>query len=543
MRASVVLFFTLLITYLPSYATNDSSKINIIPQPSYINELPGNFEMTNQTVIVYKNAAQKKIAAYLADYLHRFYRLKIETKIGSKSLPNTILLLPMAREGTTSESYLLDIKQKSIVLSGSDRGIFYGVQSILQLLPGARDSTISLPCALIKDTPRFAYRGMMLDCGRHFFDVSFVKRFIDLLGLHKMNTFHWHLTEDQGWRIQIKKYPRLTSIGAWRDSTLSGSLYDTPQKYDGQRYGGFYTQNEIKEIVKYAKDRFITIIPEIEMPGHATAALAAYPELGCRNGSYSIATKWGVSEDVFCPSEATFTFLDNVLTEVAQLFPGEYIHVGGDECPKKQWKKSALCQQIIKTKGLKDEEELQAYFMDRVRKILQSKGRKMIAWAWDDMLEGKYAASKDVIIMHWQVEKRTGVDAINKGYKVVSVPGAYTYFDYSQRKGADSLNMGSYLPMSKVYEFEPAPDKTKDENKKNIIGSQGNVWTEYMKWPSKVEYMILPRMSALSEVLWSPISTRNYSSFKQKMLKQRKRYELWGMNYHKFTFEALDTAN
>jgi hexosaminidase len=543
MRASVVLFFTLLITYLPSYATNDSSKINIIPQPSYINELPGNFEMTNQTVIVYKNAAQKKIAAYLADYLHRFYRLKIETKIGSKSLPNTILLLPMAREGTTSESYLLDIKQKSIVLSGSDRGIFYGVQSILQLLPGARDSTISLPCALIKDTPRFAYRGMMLDCGRHFFDVSFVKRFIDLLGLHKMNTFHWHLTEDQGWRIQIKKYPRLTSIGAWRDSTLSGSLYDTPQKYDGQRYGGFYTQNEIKEIVKYAKDRFITIIPEIEMPGHATAALAAYPELGCRNGSYSIATKWGVSEDVFCPSEATFTFLDNVLTEVAQLFPGEYIHVGGDECPKKQWKNSALCQQIIKTKGLKDEEELQAYFMDRVRKILQSKGRKMIVWAWDDMLEGKYAASKDVIIMHWQVEKRTGVDAINKGYKVVSVPGAYTYFDYSQRKGADSLNMGSYLPMSKVYEFEPAPDKTKDENKKNIIGSQGNVWTEYMKWPSKVEYMILPRMSALSEVLWSPISTRNYSSFTQKMLKQRKRYELWGMNYHKFTFEALDTAN
>jgi hexosaminidase len=473
MRASVVLFFTLLITYLPSYATNDSSKINIIPQPSYINELPGNFEMTNQTVIVYKNAAQKKIAAYLADYLHRFYRLKIETKFGSKSLPNTILLLPMAREGTTSESYLLDIKQKSIVLSGSDRGIFYGVQSILQLLPGARDSTISLPCALIKDTPRFAYRGMMLDCGRHFFDVSFVKRFIDLLGLHKMNTFHWHLTEDQGWRIQIKKYPRLTSIGAWRDSTLSESLYDTPQKYDGQRYGGFYTQNEIKEIVKYAKDRFITIIPEIEMPGHATAALAAYPELGCRNGSYSIATKWGVSEDVFCPSEATFTFLDNVLTEVAQLFPGEYIHVGGDECPKKQWKKSALCQQIIKTKGLKDEEELQAYFMDRVRKILQSKGRKMIVWAWDDMLEGKYAASKDVIIMHWQVEKRTGVDAINKGYKVVSVPGAYTYFDYSQKKGADSLNMGSYLPMSKVYEFEPAPDKTKDENKKISSAHRG----------------------------------------------------------------------
>jgi hexosaminidase len=499
--------------------------------------------MTNQTVIVYKNAAQKKIAAYLADYLHRFYRLKIETRIGSKSLPNTILLLPMAREGTISESYLLDIKQKSIVLSGSDRGIFYGVQSILQLLPDARDSTISLPCVLIKDTPRFAYRGMMLDCGRHFFDVSFIKRFIDLLALHKMNTFHWHLTEDQGWRIQIKKYPRLTSVGAWRDSTLSGSLYDTPQKYDGRRYGGFYTQNEIKDIVKYAKDRFITIIPEIEMPGHATAALAAYPELGCRNGSYSIATKWGVSEDVFCPSEATFTFLDNVLTEVAQLFPGEYIHVGGDECPKKQWKKSALCQQIIKTKGLKDEEELQAYFMDRVRKILQSKGRKMIAWAWDNMLEGKYAASKDVIIMHWQVEKRTGIDAINKGYKVVSVPGAYTYFDYSQWKGADSLNMGSYLPMRKVYEFEPAPDKTKDENKKNIIGSQGNVWTEYMKWPGKVEYMILPRMSALSEVLWSPISTRNYSSFKQKILKQRKRYELWGMNYHKFTFQALDTAN
>lgn len=543
MRASVVSFLTLLITYLPSHASNDSSKINIIPQPSYINELPGNFEMTNQTVIVYKNAAQKKIAAYLADYLHRFYRLKIETRIGSKSLPNTILLLPMAREGTISESYLLDIKQKSIVLSGSDRGIFYGVQSILQLLPDARDSTISLPCVLIKDTPRFAYRGMMLDCGRHFFDVSFIKRFIDLLALHKMNTFHWHLTEDQGWRIQIKKYPRLTSVGAWRDSTLSGSLYDTPQKYDGRRYGGFYTQNEIKDIVKYAKDRFITIIPEIEMPGHATAALAAYPELGCRNGSYSIATKWGVSEDVFCPSEATFTFLDNVLTEVAQLFPGEYIHVGGDECPKKQWKKSALCQQIIKTKGLKDEEELQAYFMDRVRKILQSKGRKMIAWAWDNMLEGKYAASKDVIIMHWQVEKRTGIDAINKGYKVVSVPGAYTYFDYSQWKGADSLNMGSYLPMRKVYEFEPAPDKTKDENKKNIIGSQGNVWTEYMKWPGKVEYMILPRMSALSEVLWSPISTRNYSSFKQKILKQRKRYELWGMNYHKFTFQALDTAN
>jgi hexosaminidase len=409
-------------------------------------------------------------------------------------------------------------------------------------LPPAKTEGLDITYISIKDYPRFAYRGMMLDVGRYFYPVEYVKQFIDYLALHKMNYFHWHLTEDQGWRIEIKKYPRLTTVGAYRNGTIIGRY---PGKgNDGIRHGGFYTQDQVKDIVAYAAKRYITVIPEIEMPGHASAAIASYPFLSCfpeestthpKNTAWSgdstgkqVQQVWGVQKDVFKPSEETFKFLEDVLDEVIALFPSKLIHIGGDECPKDNWKRSEFCQNLIKEKGLKDEHGLQSYFIQRIEKHLNSKGRSIIGW--DEILEGGLAPNATV--MSWRGEKG-GIESAVQHHNVIMTPNTYVYFDYSQSKVDDSLSIGGFIPLKKVYGYEPHPAVLSEEEKKYILGGQGNMWTEYISTPKKLEYMMFPRASALSEVLWSPKETRQYNDFTRRLVKQFKRYDLWGANYSK----------
>jgi hexosaminidase len=381
---------------------------------------------------------------------------------------------------------------------------------------------------------------MHLDVSRHFFSVDLVKKYIDYLAYHKFNTFHWHLTDDQGWRIEIKKYPLLTSVGGYRNGTIIGRY---PGKgNDSLYYGGFYTQQQIKEVIKYAADRYITVIPEIEMPGHSSAAIAAYPQLSCfpnestkilattpwaanRNGK-QVQQTWGVFEDVYCPSEYTFNFLENVLDEVMQLFPSKYIHIGGDECPKANWKRSEFCQQLIKEKKLKDEHGLQSYFIQRIEKYVNSKGRKIIGW--DEILEGGLAPNATV--MSWRGEDG-GIAAAREKHDVVMTPQAYCYFDHSQTKNEDSVTIGGYLPIEKVYAYDPVPKELSAEQSKYILGAQGNVWTEYIGNKQKLEYMIFPRMSALSEALWSRKEKKEWKDFERRIPALYDRFKMWGANY------------
>jgi hexosaminidase len=430
--------------------------------------------------------------------------------------------------------------------------LFYAFQTLIQLLPTTFSKEVKIPCCTIKDYPRFAYRGMHLDVSRHFFPVSFIKKYIDYLALHKFNTFHWHLTDDQGWRIEIKKYPGLTSVGAHRNGTIIGRYPGTGN--DNLAYDGFYTQKEIREIVKYAADRYIDIIPEIEMPGHSSAAIAAYPELSCfpnENTQHpsqcawsgdttgkQVQQTWGVFNDVFCAGkENTFQFLQDVIDEVMTLFPSKYIHVGGDECPKENWKRCPACQKRMMDNNLKNEHELQSYFIQRMEKYLNSKGRILIGW--DEILEGGLAPN--AAVMSWRGEKG-GIDAARQKHTVIMTPGSPVYFDHSQTQHEDSVTIGGYNPLEKVYAYEPVPKELKAEEAKYVIGAQANVWTEYMAYPSKVEYMVFPRMSALSEVLWSPKEKRDWVGFEKRLQQQFKRYALWKTNYSGAYFDLKATV-
>src|SRR4030095_6565101 len=370
---------------------------------------------------------------------------------------------------------------------------------------------------------------MHLDVGRHFMPVEFVKKYIDLLAYYKMNYFHWHLTEDQGWRIEIKKYPKLQEIAAWRDETLIGHYSDQPVQYDGLRYGGYYTQEEIKDVVKYAEDRFVTIIPEIEMPGHSQAALAAYPELACTPGPFKVATSWGVFEDVFCPYDTTFSFLQDVLDEVVSLFPSKYIHIGGDECPKTRWEHSAFCQALMKKEGLKNTHELQSYFIQRIEKYLNSKGKSIIGW--DEILEGGLAP--DATVMSWR-GMQGGIDAAKAGHDVIMTPGDYCYFDrYQSEPSEEPLAIGGLLKLEKVYAFDPVPAELSSDEARHILGGQGNVWTEYIDTPEKVEYMVYPRAIALAEVLWTPSARKSWLDFTKRLTQHLDRLDGMHVNYAK----------
>ncbi|MEO9021973.1 MAG: beta-N-acetylhexosaminidase [Ginsengibacter sp.] len=542
MRKSFLFFF--LFIYVTTFG---QTNVIIVPKPVTLEIHSGNFNFNAATSIIADTHAAHE-ARMLNVYLEKLYgfMLPVKNKL-SNSKDGTSVIFKLLKTSDRKDAYTLNIDAHKITISSAgNEGLFYGMQTLLQLLPATKGVSItsgfSIPQLSIKDYPRFQYRGMHLDVGRHFFDVDFIKKYIDYLAFNKFNTFHWHLTEDQGWRIEIKRYPRLTSVGGFRNGTIIGRHPGTGN--DSTHYGGFYTQKQIKEIVKYAQDRFITIIPEIEMPGHASAAIAAYPELSCfpnestkidantpwsgsRTGK-QVQQTWGVFEDVFNPSEYTFKFLENVLDEVMQLFPSKYIHIGGDECPKTAWERSAFCQKLIKDKNLKDEHGLQSYFIQRIEKYLNSKGRNIIGW--DEILEGGLAPNATV--MSWRGEDG-GIAAAQQHHNVIMTPTTYCYFDYSQTKNKDSLTIGGYLPLDKVYNYEPVPKELKDSEAHYILGAQANVWTEYMANPQKVEYMIFPRMTALSEVLWSPKESRDMDRFSSELTEVYKRYGLWGANYFK----------
>jgi hexosaminidase len=408
-----------------------------------------------------------------------------------------------------AESYRLRVDARGASIAAADSaGLFYALQTLRQLV----EAGTPVRGITVDDAPRFSYRGLHLDVSRHFMPVDFVKRYIDLLARHKLNRFHWHLTDDQGWRIQINKHPRLTEVGGCRKETMVARNFN-PYVGDNTRHCGFYTQNEIRDVIAYAAQRHVTIIPEIEMPGHAKAALAAYPNLACTPGPFEVRTTWGVEEDVFCPSEETFAFLDDVLTEVAALFPGPYIHIGGDEVPKTRWRQSALAQQIMRRDNLPNEEALQSWFIRRVERMVNAKGKRMIGW--DEILEGGLAPNATV--MSWR-GAAGGIAAARENHDVVMSPNSHLYFDYYQGDPQhEPLNIGGLVTLEKVYAFEPVPDSLTVEQARHILGAQANVWTEYLKTPALVEYMAYPRALALAEVVWSPRAARSWESFMARL--------------------------
>lgn len=517
------------------------AQISIIPRPATVSLVTkeGGLALTPRSCLVVDNKLLQPSADFLNDYLMQYYGFGL---ISRHQKSGSVILLAIQRGMTGPEgSYTLRVSKESVRIEGKDpQGVFYGVQSLIQLLPVQRSQTLQIPEVQIADAPRFVYRGMHLDVGRHFFPVSFIKKYIDYLAFHKMNYFHWHLTDDQGWRIEIKKYPRLTQVGGYRNGTIIGHFPGTGN--DNTRYGGYYTQEEVKDVVAYAALRYITVIPEIEMPGHASAAIAAYPELSCFPSESTkfpdktvwagdttgkqVQQTWGVFTDVFAPTEKTFAFLQDVIDEVIALFPSKYIHVGGDECPKDNWRRSEFCQQLMKEKGLKNEHELQSYFIQRMEKYINSKGRTIIGW--DEILEGGLAPN--ALVMSWRGEQG-GIAAAQQHHQVIMTPGSHVYLDHSQVKPDDSLTIGGYTSVKKVYSYEPVPKELNAEEARYVLGAQGNVWTEYMKFPSKVEYQIFPRISALSEVLWSRKDAKSWDDFKPRLQEQFKRYDLWKVSH------------
>jgi len=521
----------------------------LIPYPAKVKIEDGRFTFDNNCQIIVKNNDHelKKNAVYLREKINIFtgFKLSIVPNNPLRNQKNSISLILDEHTELGNEGYRLNINKNGIKIIGSKpAGIFYGVQSLISFLPipdkGKLNSNnrekVFINAVSIIDKPRYKWRGMMLDTCRHFMPVKFIKKFIDSMAMHKMNRFHWHLTEDQGWRIEIKKYPLLTKIGAWRPETIAGHYRDKPRKFDGKKHGGFYSKEDIRKIVEYAKERYITIIPEIEMPGHSGAAIASYPELSCTGGPFEVKKVWGIYEDVYCAGkESTFEFLENVLLEVIELFPSEYIHIGGDECPKSIWKECVLCQARIKKEGLKDEHELQSYFIKRIEKFLTSKGKKLIGW--DEILEG--GLPPEATVMSWR-GTAGGIKAAEQGHNVIMSPTSHCYFDYYQgQKENEPIAIGGYLPLEKVYSFDPTPKKLSEEKKKHILGGQANLWTEYVKTPKKAEYMLFPRMDAIAEVLWTKKENKNWKNFKIRLKKQLRKYEFLKINYSKSNYNLI----
>jgi hexosaminidase len=488
--------------------------------------------------IANKSKAQKRNAEYLQAFLQESKGISL--KIVSSKKETGIIKLGLDTSIGNAEGYRIKIEKYKISITGkTEAGVFYGIQTLCKSI--ASDTTkngIQLPPVEINDAPRFAYRGMHLDVARHFFSVDFVKRYIDILALHHVNTFHWHLTEDQGWRIEIKKYPELTKIGSQRAQTVVGRY--NSGIYDSIPYGGFYTQKQIKEIVKYAADRYITTIPEIDMPGHMLAALTTFPHLGCTGGPYKVAETWGIFDDVLCPGkESTFTFVENVLSEVINLFPTKYIHIGGDECLKNKWTTCPKCQERIISEGLNTdslhspEYKLQSYFITRVEKFLNSKGRQIIGW--DEILEGGLAPNATV--MSWRGIVG-GIQAAKSGHKVIMSPNSHLYFDHYQfQSPTEPYAICCFSPVEKVYNYEPIPAELNETEAKYVIGTQANLWTEYIASEKHAEYMLLPRLAALSEVQWTAPAQKNYSDFLIRLPFLADIYQKRGYNFAKHVFE------
>jgi hexosaminidase len=527
---------------LPSTAAGQTADFNIIPRPQQVNvsnDAP--FTLNAKTVISLgtNNQDMKRNANMLASYIEQ--TTGIRPAVG-KSKNGAAIVLTIDKTIANTEGYKLDADAKQIRIAGaSAAGVFYGIQTLRKSLPlvNGKASKVSIPAVHIADAPRFAYRGTHLDVSRHFVTADSVRQFIDMLALHNINRFHWHLTDDQGWRIEIKKYPLLTQIGSKRAQTVIGH---NSGKYDGKPYSGFYTQKQIRDIVKYAADRYITIVPEIDLPGHMQAALAAYPDMGCTGGPYEVWQKWGVSDNVLCAgNDKTLTFIDNVLKEITQLFPSKYIHVGGDECPKTQWQKCPKCQARIKALNLeaKDghsaEERLQSYIITHASNYLKSLGRNTIGW--DEILEGGLA--EGATVMSWRGESG-GIAAAKQHHDVVMTPNSYLYFDYYQSldKANEPLAIGGYLPLETVYSYEPMPKELTADEARHIIGVQANIWTEYMPTFKQMQYMALPRLAALSEVQWSQPALKDYTNFTNRLTEFTHMYDRLGYNYAKHLYNV-----
>lgn len=500
----------------------------IIPKPAEMVKGEGFFQLDKNTSLKFdeSNPELVSIANLFNEYLQHVYGFSLDNNGSGKTIQLKIISqLPLGKEG-----YLLKVDKNVIVVSAAaPNGIFYGTQSLKQMLPvKANDGILKVASLEIKDEPRFQWRGNMLDVGRHFFPVSFIKKYIDILAMYKINTFHWHLTEDQGWRIEIKKYPLLTEISHWREETMKGHYRDNAGM-DGIGYGGFYTQDQCREVVRYAAERYITVVPEIEMPGHSSAALAAYPELGCTGGPYKVQQTWGVHKDVYCAGkEQTFIFLKNVIDEVLDIFPSEFIHVGGDECPKDAWKECDDCQRKIKELGIKNEHELQSWFITEMDKYLSSKGRRLIGW--DEILEGGLAP--EATVMSWRGIKG-GIEAAKQKHDVVMSPTSHMYLDYYQSKDKENepLAIGGFLPLEKVYSYEPVPEELNADESKYILGVQTNLWTEYVPTTKKAEYMLLPRLQAEAEVAWTKKELKDINDFKSRLNSDYKRLDKLNINY------------
>ncbi|MDR1758322.1 MAG: family 20 glycosylhydrolase [Bacteroidales bacterium] len=516
--------------------------LNIIPRPESVQAGDGFFTLNRQTVI-YRGGNELP-----GQSLVRVFREAVSPATGflleeTDKMPqnNAIVLVIDKQKEYGQEAYFTRVTPSIVHIEAStDAGLFYGLQSLLQLFPPEIRSSRLVqgvswiaPAVVIRDKPAFPYRGAHLDVCRHFFPIDSVKRYIDHLARYKMNHFHWHLTDDQGWRIEIKKYPRLASVASCRDSTLIGHFSEEPRRYDRTRYCGYYTKEDAREIVRYAAERHIVVVPEIEMPGHARAALSAYPELSCNpDMPHSAAPDWGVFDDVFCPNEKTFAFLEDVLTEIMDIFPSPYIHIGGDECPKKAWKESPFCQELMKKMNLKDEHELQSYFIKRVDRFVTKKGRKVIGW--DEILEGGLA--DNAAVMSWQGIEG-GIAAAEQGHPVVMTPTSYAYFDYYQGDPREEpLAIGGFVPLSKVYHYQVIPAQLSPEKHQYILGPQCNLWTEYISTFQQVEYMILPRLLATAESGWTRHEHKDWDSFCQRLPYHFKMLDIMGVSHGKLSY-------
>jgi hexosaminidase len=505
----------------------------VLPQPAIQSVSDGVFVLKPETSIISDKANQRS-AKMLAQWLSPSTGYALKVKVGEDADNTISLKLDSTLTRLGNEGYLLDVTpQRVTIRAPHEAGIFYGVQTLRQLFPPAvfarvKSSAVwELPAVHIEDQPRFGWRGAMLDVSRHFMPREFVLQFIDLLALHKLNTFHWHLTDDQGWRIEIKKYPRLTQVGAWRKQTRLGHERRSQHGFDKQPHGGFYTQREIREVVEYARQRHITVVPEIEMPGHAQAAIAAYPDLGVKGEPLEVWTRWGINANIFNPNEKTILFMQDVLDEVVKLFPSTFVHVGGDEAIKDQWKASPQVQVRLKELSLKDEHELQSYFISRMDKFLTSKGRRLIGW--DEILEGGLAPGATV--MSWRGVKG-GITAAKSGHDVVMAPTTHTYLDYYQSQDPGELPaIGGHLPLETVYSFEPIPEELSRDEARHVLGAQAQIWTEYLPTPGHVEYMAFPRLIALSEVTWSGKERKNYADFLTRLSVHEERLTLLNVNF------------
>jgi hexosaminidase len=550
MKRSIVFIISV---FLLAQAKGQSGP-SIIPAPFEYRIYQGSMELPQKMTVSSELSDREWITIfeYFSNEMKKQHNIQLQRVDEGKKANIKFLVRRMPTSG--GPAYQLDVNDSGITVQCNyGESAFNAVQTILQLIPPDKAAKKQLAYMNIFDRPRFAYRGVHLDVGRHFFPVAFIKKYIDWLAYHKMNIFHWHLTEDQGWRIEIKKYPKLTSVGAWRNGTIIGRYPGTGN--DNIRYGGFYTQDEVRDVVAYAQSRYIEVIPEIEMPGHCSAAIAAYPWLSCfpskptaipanmiskksieeqKKGRVKLVQEtWGVFDDVYCAgNDSTFKFLQDVIDEVVTLFPSRYFHIGGDECPKTHWKICPKCQQRMKELGLKTEHELQSYFIQRIEKYLNTKNRTIIGW--DEILEGGLAPN--AIVMSWRGEQG-GIDAAKQDHNVIMTPGNPVYFDHSQSENEDSVTIGGYNPIEKVYAYEPIPAALSAEQGKHVLGAQANMWTEYMGNTRKVEYMLFPRIAALAEVLWSPKENRNYDNFQVRLVDQFKRYDNWGVNYSHAYFD------